>query len=164
MPTYVVSSRAGHLGDERKASIARAIARRHGEATGAPSYLVQVVHEEKAPGDRTIGGRPADRHIWIRGDVRAGRSASQRQQLMLTIMRDVARIADIAETDVWIYLCNLAPTDMIEFGHVLPEPGGEAEWFEALPDTLRDELRARRGAASDGSAAPDDGTPSDEAC
>jgi hypothetical protein len=26
---------------------------------------------------------------------------------------------------------------MIEYGHVLPEPGKEKEWFEALPESLK---------------------------
>ena len=30
--------------------------------------------------------------------------------------------------------------DMVEFGHVLPEPGREREWFEALPRELRERL------------------------
>ena len=28
-------------------------------------------------------------------------------------------------TVVWVYLNDLAHTDMVEFGRVLPEPGGE---------------------------------------
>ena len=31
---------------------------------------------------------------------------------------------------------------MVEFGHVLPEPGGEREWLEALPPALRASLLA----------------------
>ena len=140
MPTYVCSYRAGSLDAARKADMARAIARHHSEATGAPSYFVQVVYEEKAAEDRYIGGRVAGRHIWIRGDIRAGRGAEQRQNLMVAITRDVARIAGVAEADIWIYLCNLAPTDMIEFGNVLPEPGGETAWYDALPETVREYL------------------------
>jgi hypothetical protein len=29
------------------------------------------------------------------------------------------------------------PTDMIEYGHVLPMPGKEKAWFESLPGTLQ---------------------------
>ena len=150
MPTYVCSSRSGSLDAARKAAVARVITRGHGEATGAPTYLVQVVHEERPAGDRYIGGRAADRHIWIRGDIRAGRGVAQRQRLISVIARDVARIAGLAATDVWVYLCELAPTDMVEFGHVLPEAGGEAAWFDALPKALQDELLALGAEVSDG--------------
>lgn len=40
------------------------------------------------------------------------------------------------------YLCNLEPTDMVEYGHVLPLPGKEKEWFDALPPELQDYLAA----------------------
>ncbi len=56
---------------------------------------------------------------------------------MLAIMRDVAEIAGIRQSEVWVYLCNLAPTDMVEYGHVLPAPGQEQAWFDALPADLQ---------------------------
>jgi hypothetical protein len=56
---------------------------------------------------------------------------------MQAIMKDVAQITGVKEDSIWVYLCNLDPTDMIEYGHVLPEPGQEKEWFEALPESLK---------------------------
>jgi hypothetical protein len=41
------------------------------------------------------------------------------------------------ERFVWVYVNELTPTDMIEFGHVLPAHGMEQEWFDALPSDLR---------------------------
>jgi hypothetical protein len=52
-------------------------------------------------------------------------------------MRDVASITGLKEREIWIYLCNLAPIDMVEYGHVLPPPGGEKSWFENLPNELK---------------------------
>jgi len=54
------------------------------------------------------------------------------------------RVLDVPESVVWVYLNDLAHTDMVEFGHVLPEPRGEQAWVDALPADVRDEL-ARRG-------------------
>jgi hypothetical protein len=34
---------------------------------------------------------------------------------------------------------------MVEFGRVLPEPGGEQGWVDELPADLRDELATRGG-------------------
>ena len=34
---------------------------------------------------------------------------------------------------VWVYITDLIPRQMAEFGHVLPEPGDEAKWAERLP-------------------------------
>jgi phenylpyruvate tautomerase PptA (4-oxalocrotonate tautomerase family) len=130
------------LSEEQKGQIAVAISRRHSEATGAPSFFVQVIVEESESAKRYLGGEPADAHIWIRGDIRAGRSEEVRGQLMLNIMRDVSAIASVREEAIWVYLCNLEPTDMVEYGHVLPQPGKEQDWLENLPPSLQTYLKA----------------------
>jgi phenylpyruvate tautomerase PptA (4-oxalocrotonate tautomerase family) len=142
MPTYVCSVPPGILSEDQKTRIAVAISHRHSEATGAPSFFVQVVIEESESTRRYLGGELTNAHIWIRGDIRAGRSEQTRQQLMLNIMKDVSSIASIREEAIWVYLCNLEPTDMVEYGHVLPQPGGEQGWFENLPPSLQKYLKA----------------------
>jgi phenylpyruvate tautomerase PptA (4-oxalocrotonate tautomerase family) len=140
MPTYVCSVPAGSLTFTRKTAVAEAIARIHSEATGAPLFFVQVIIDENQSVDRFLGGQLATNHIWIRGDIRAGRTAEQRKKLMLHIMRDVSQIAGVNEDSIWVYLCNLEATDMVEYGHVLPAPGDEQAWFEKLPQPLKDYL------------------------
>jgi hypothetical protein len=103
---------------------------------------VQVVIEEEGNAKRFLGGTATDHHIWIRGDIRAGRTEEQRAQLMLNVMNDVSQITGYASDDIWVYLCNLAPTDMVEYGHVLPKPGEEQSWFESLPLSLRKYLES----------------------
>lgn len=137
MPTYVCSVPPGLMTPAAKAGLAQAISRLHHEATGAPRFFVQVVIEESVGTSRFLGGAPADGHIWIRGDIRAGRPEAVREALMLAIMRETAVITGVAQTDIWVYLCNFAPTDMVEYGHVLPAPGEEQAWFAALPSDLR---------------------------
>jgi phenylpyruvate tautomerase PptA (4-oxalocrotonate tautomerase family) len=149
MPTYVCSIPPGLLDEAQKAEIARVITRNHHEATGAPAYFVQVVIDEKVGTQRYLGGEPASDQIWIRADIRSGRTVEQRSGLMLKIMRDIAVIAGVEEKKIWVYLCNLEPTDMVEYGHVLPVPGMEKEWFDGLPAELRHYLFAL-GAKKDG--------------
>ena len=144
MPTYVCSLAEGSVNDLRKAVIAEALSRIHSEETGAPPYFVQVVIEEKKLRDRFLGGSRASAQIWIRGDIRAGRTEAQRNAMMLRMMREVAQITGVKEDDIWVYLCNLAPTDMVEYGHVLPQPGEEAAWYDRLPKPLQEYL-ARLG-------------------
>jgi phenylpyruvate tautomerase PptA (4-oxalocrotonate tautomerase family) len=141
MPTYVCSIQPGVLSEDQRARIATAITHRHSEATGAPSFFVQVVIEENASSRRYLSGQPASGHIWVRGDIRAGRSEEIREKLMLSIMRDLSEIAGVRKEAVWVYLCNLAPTDMVEYGHVLPAPGGEQVWFENLDPDLQTYLK-----------------------
>jgi hypothetical protein len=64
--------------------------------------------------ERFLGSSRASQQIWIRGDIRAGRTEMQRQAMMLRIMREVAQITGATEESIWVYLCSLAPTDMVE--------------------------------------------------
>src|SRR4029077_12124342 len=88
MPTYVCSVPAGSLTITQKTAVAEAIARIHSEATGTPQFLVQVIIDENQSVDRFLGGQLTTNHVWIRGDIRAGRTEEQREQLMLHIIRD----------------------------------------------------------------------------
>ncbi len=137
MPTYVCVVKAGLLNDEKKQRIASAITRLHSEATGAPTWLVQVIIDENEHRQHYLNGHPTDRQIWIRGDIRTGRTTEQQQRLMLGIVQAISEISRVEESAIWVYLCNLAPDDMVEYGHVLPRPGEEQQWFEALPRELR---------------------------
>ena len=57
--------------------------------------------------------------------------------MMLNMMEDINRITRVGNDNIWVYICNLAPTDMVEYGHLLPAPGKEKQWFEQLPESLR---------------------------
>ena len=109
MPTYVCVVKAGLLNNLQKHRIAAAITRLHSETTGAPTWLVQVVIDENEQRQRYLSGQPADHQIWIRGDIRAGRTSEQRQRLMLGIVQAVSEISGVEESAIWVYLCNLAP-------------------------------------------------------
>jgi phenylpyruvate tautomerase PptA (4-oxalocrotonate tautomerase family) len=140
MPTYVCSVLENSVDDRQKEAIAEAISRIHSEETGAPNFFCQVVIEEKKPTDRFLGPSRASSQIWIRGDIRAGRTEEQRTQIMWRIMEEVNRITGVKKEEIWVYVCNLAPTDMIEYGHVLPKPGQETAWFDGLPKSLQDRM------------------------
>jgi phenylpyruvate tautomerase PptA (4-oxalocrotonate tautomerase family) len=144
MPTYVCVVKAGLLNNQQKQRIASAITRLHSETTGAPTWLAQVVIDENEQRQRYLNGTPADHQIWIRADIRAGRTSEQRQRLMLGIVQTVSEISGVKESAIWVYLCSLPPDDMVEYGHVLPLPGKEQEWFEALPPELQQDLTSIR--------------------
>ena len=80
MPTYVCSLAEGSVNDDQKEAIARALSGIHSEETGAPPYFVQVVIEEKKPTQRFLGGTRVSGQIWIRGDIRAGRTEEETER------------------------------------------------------------------------------------
>lgn len=143
MPTYLCTAASGLLDGARKQAVAAAITRAHAEITGAPAHFAQVVFHETAPGDVFIGGAPlAHDHVSVHGRIRAGRSAADREALMERLVADVAAAAGVDGFAVWVYLQELPPAAMAEFGHILPEPGKEAAWHDALPDADRARLKA----------------------
>lgn len=142
MPTYYCHLPKNRVSEVDKHRLAHAITARHTEATGAPSWFVQVVIEEDDDKIRYLGGEPAGEHIWVRADIRAGRTKSQLQQLMLALKTDIASITGVVAEDIWIYLNNIEPDNMLEYGHVLPLPGEEKRWFDALPAELQHRLEA----------------------
>ena len=103
------------------------------------SHQVQI---EETRADRFLGGQLTQNHIWVRGDIRAGRTPDQRTNLMLNIVRDISLIAGVVQDNIWVYVCNLLPTHMVEYGHVLPAPGEERQWFDNLPTRLREYLKS----------------------
>lgn len=73
-----------------------------------------------------------------------GAAAEVREALIRRLVADVAAAAGNDPFGVWVYLLELPPAAMVEFGHVLPESGGEAAWTDALPATDRARMEAIR--------------------
>jgi phenylpyruvate tautomerase PptA (4-oxalocrotonate tautomerase family) len=142
MPTYTVRLPVGLLTDNQKVKMANAITARHSEFTGAPTFFVQVIIDEDVHAQRFIGGSPAGDHIWVNGDLRGGRTSEQIALLMTALMDDISTISGLPAESVWIYINEIEPDHMIEFGEILPMPGEEAEWFLALPPHVREALEA----------------------
>ena len=144
MPTYVCYAHRGKMTSEQKSEIAAGIARIHSRFSGAPVAFTQCIFHSFEPDGHFIGVRPAPRNgVFVLGHIRAGRSNSAKNQILIGITELLTRVLTVPESAVWVYLNELAHTDMVEFGRVLPEPGGEQDWIEELPADLRDELAAR---------------------
>ncbi|WP_144109116.1 tautomerase family protein [Paraburkholderia sp. BCC1886] len=143
MPTYIVSSTTGLLSDADKAGIAREITRAHTSATGAQGFFAQVIFTEIPSGAHFMGGVKIEtRQVFVHGHVRAGRTAEQKAQLLADIVESVERVTKLQRRFLWAYISELPPGNMIEYGQVLPQPGAEQAWFEALPEEERDYLQS----------------------
>jgi phenylpyruvate tautomerase PptA (4-oxalocrotonate tautomerase family) len=139
MPTYFCTSTSGRLTPEQKRKVAGEITRIHAEVTGAPSFFAQVIFNEVKPGDWFMGGAPlSHEHIFVHGRIRAGRAAVDKTRMIKLMAEAVALAAQAgSRRAVWVYLNELPPRQMIEFGHVLPEPGDEPAWTAALSEEDR---------------------------
>ena len=134
MPTWIRSP------PQRKVQIAVGIARIHHRFTGAPIAFTQCVFRDLGPDEHFIGGNqlrgtecgsmgtsvPSGP---IRPETHHGRDSGSLHPVL-----------KIPESVVWVYPNELAHTDMIEFGRVLPEPGGEQCWLDQMSPELREHL------------------------
>jgi len=80
----------------------------------------------------------------VNGQIRAGRSAEVKDALIAQITAAVAEASKLPKRNVWVYIADLVPRQMVEFGHVLPEAGDEARWAAALPEADRAHMHSVR--------------------
>jgi phenylpyruvate tautomerase PptA (4-oxalocrotonate tautomerase family) len=143
MPTYTITVPRGLIDAFRKSRIAREITRVHSETTGAPTYFAQVIFNEVDNDNYFVGGAPlSHKQVFVHGQIRGGRTPENKSVLISSMLQAVAAAASVPRTSVWIYIVDLQARQMVEFGHVLPEPGGEQAWTEALPDSDRAMMHA----------------------
>ena len=134
MPTYILTTAASRLTPRQKTRIAQDITRIHTSVTGAPAFFVQVLFADLDPANHFIGGKPLQHdHLFLLGHIRSGRTPEQKQDLLAQLLQALADAAAAPRNALWIYLNELPPTHMVEFGHTLPQPGTETGWFNGLP-------------------------------
>ena len=141
MPSYQVFINRDRIKESQKALIAAAITDTHVQMTGAPDYYVQVIFNCLDRMDHYVGGREGAEILWIRGDVRP-RDAQSNKNLMLALVEAVGNVCDIAKDDIWVDLTPVEPDNIVKFRTVLPLPGDEKIWFDALPEEIRHRLRS----------------------
>ena len=142
MPTYTVWSEADTISIKSRAAIASVLTEAHHAVTGAPRYFAQVLFPEVQKGSVFVGGRAlTEGHIWVRADIRSGRTADQKRTLIDRVMEEIGNATGVAQAHIWVYINEISGENMSEWGQVLPQPGGEDRWHEALPEEIKETLR-----------------------
>ena len=140
MPTYTFTT-ARELTADQRAKLVESVTTIHQVEAKAPRYFVQVVFYKLEPGAMFIGGEAASPdHVWVRADIRSGRTREQKARMLQRIMRESSEILGISEQAVWVYISDIPAHGVLEFGNVLPEPGEEEKWLASLPVALREKL------------------------
>jgi phenylpyruvate tautomerase PptA (4-oxalocrotonate tautomerase family) len=143
MPTYTVTSANVSLTAAQQSEIAAGITEAHHQNTGAPGFFAQVLFVTLPERRHYIGGKlNATPHIYVHGLIRAGRSTAAKTGLLEQIAANVRKIAGIGTEDIWVYVQDIPPEQMVEFGRVLPAPGAEAQWRQGLSELKRQQLAA----------------------
>ncbi|GAP36502.1 4-oxalocrotonate tautomerase family protein [Piscinibacter sakaiensis] len=147
MPTYVVTAPQGRLSAAQKQRIAADVTRVHCSVTGAPAYFAQVLFNDVPEGNYFVGGRllQGSEHVFLHGQIRAGRDEPTKERLLLELMAAVAEGASLPVDAVQVYLVDVPARQIAEYGRLLPRPGEEAAWWDAIPPALKARMEALGG-------------------
>ena len=142
MPTYTVTHSNFKLQTKTKVQIAKGITRVHNLVTGANTYFAQVIFNKTKNNDHYMGGKKVrEPQLFLHGQIRSGRSAKIKKKLILDLKNTLIKNSKLNETQIWVYIVDLTPSQMIEYGAILPKSGGEAKWFKGLSPMLRRKLK-----------------------
>ena len=88
-----------------------------------------------------MGGKKVkEPSLFLLGQIRAGRPKKIKDRLISDLKNIIVKKTKLNETQVWVYIVDLPPSQMIEYGAVLPESGKELQWFKGLPNKLKKKL------------------------
>lgn len=144
MPTYVVTAPQGRLSAQQKERLAADITRVHCTVASAPAYFAQVIFNDVPAGNYFVGGKALQGpdHVYLHGHIRAGRDVATKEKLVLDLMHAVADGAQLAKHCVQVYISDIPARQVAEYGQLLPLPGGEAAWWDAIPAELRKHMES----------------------
>ena len=143
MPTYTVTNSNFKLKVKQKIEIAKGITKIHRKVTGANTYFAQVIFNKTNDNDHFMGGkRVKEPQIFLHGQIRAGRTSKIKKKLIIELRDVLIEKSKLDETQVWVYIVDLPPSQMIEYGTILPESGKENKWFNKLKLKLKKKLLA----------------------
>ena len=141
MPTYVVKFANLELSEIQKNDLAKGITEVHSKVTGANKFFAQVIFNHTKKGDHFMGGKIVkNSEIFIYGHIRLGRPASIKKKLITGLRNIIIKNTKVKNDNIWIYILDLTPKQMIEYGEILPKSGGEKKWFRELSSKLKKRL------------------------
>ena len=143
MPTYTVTNSNFNLSSKQQKKLAEGITKVHNVVTGANTYFAQVIFNKTKKNNHFMGGKKVkEPSLFLLGQIRAGRSKEVKDKLIADLKDILVKNSKLDETQVWVYINDLPPSQMIEYGTVLPESGKESKWFTNLPIKLKKKLSA----------------------
>ena len=142
MPTYLVKYSNINLSQKQKNSIAYDITKTHSKFTGANTFFAQVIFQKNQKNAHFMGGKLVKtKEVFLNGQIRAGRTSKVKKQLILGLRKILIKNTKLRSDFIWVYLEDLLPDQMIEYGEVLPKSGQEKKWFNSLSPSLRKRLK-----------------------
>ena len=141
MPTYTVTNSNFSISSKQQKKLAEGITKVHNVVTGANTYFAQVIFNKTKMNNHYMGGKKVkEPSLFLHGQIRAGRTKEIKDKLITDLKDTLIKNSKLDETQIWVYITELPPSQMIEYGAVLPESGKEKEWFNNLSEKLKKKL------------------------
>ena len=142
MPTYTVKYSNFNLSQKQKNSLAKDISNTHSKFTGANTFFAQVIFQKNEKKSHFMGGKLVKtKEIFLNGQIRAGRTSKVKKQLILGLRKILIKNTNLKKDFVWVYLEDLLPDQMIEYGEVITKSRKKKKWFNSLSPILRKRLK-----------------------
>ena len=115
MPTYTVTNSNFNLSSKQQKNLAEVITKVHNVVTGANTYFAQVIFNKTKKNNHFMGGKKIkEPSLFLLGQIRAGRPKKIKDKLISDLRDTVIKNSKLDQTQVWVYIIDLPPSQMIE--------------------------------------------------
>jgi phenylpyruvate tautomerase PptA (4-oxalocrotonate tautomerase family) len=122
MPLYTVTTQAGVLSGEAKATLAGEMTALHSEYSGVPKNWVHIVFHEYAPGNGfTAGEAAATAALTLL--IRTGRSPEYKRGLLKRLWQLLQDATGAPDDQIVLGIQEVPPSQAMEMGQIMPEVG-----------------------------------------
>jgi phenylpyruvate tautomerase PptA (4-oxalocrotonate tautomerase family) len=122
MPLYTVTTQAGVLSGEAKATLAGEMTALHSEYSGVPKNWVHIVFHEYTPGNGfTAGEAAATAALTLL--IRTGRSPEYKRGLLKRLWQLLQDATGAPDDQIVLGIQEVPPSQAMEMGQIMPEVG-----------------------------------------
>jgi phenylpyruvate tautomerase PptA (4-oxalocrotonate tautomerase family) len=120
MPLYTVTTQAGVLSSEAKATLAGEMTALHSEYSGVPKNWVHIVFQEYAPGNGfTAGEAAATAALTLL--IRTGRSPEYKRGLLKRLWERLQDATGAPDDQIVLGIQEVPASQAMEMGQIMPD-------------------------------------------
>ena len=124
MPLYTVTTQAGVLNGEVKATLAADLTAFHSEYAGVPKNWVHIVFQDYAAGNGFTAGKVAATAA-LTLLIRTGRSAEYKRGLLKRLWNLLQDATGAADDQIVLGIQEVPPSQAMEMGQIMPDIEGQ---------------------------------------
>jgi phenylpyruvate tautomerase PptA (4-oxalocrotonate tautomerase family) len=124
MPLYTVTTQAGVLSSEDKATLAGELTAFHCEYAGVPKNWVHIIFQEYAPGNGFTAGEVAATAA-LTLLIRSGRSADYKRAMLKRLWELLQDATGAADDQIVLGIQEVPASQAMEMGQIMPDVAGQ---------------------------------------